>query len=741
VGAFGIVYNLVRMREDTLVEAEPRSARAAKQRGEPRQSRRKAAVAAGESGAVTMPERSFPEINWRPLVFGAAAALMLVVMGNFVWVLKYASAFGIGGKGFYEWVAVQGLTNNEPRADGAWYPTEYFGFFDASRIIPLRDDPLDQNDFYVITEFPMFSFVLGDIHPHVMALPFVLLAVGLALVLYRSDEPLDITYWLQKPLMLLATAVVLGALAFINTWDIATMAFLLVAAVFVANWLSTRSVIREGGRPSLGALSRDDIATLAAVAAVNVPLMVLLIALLTPGLLITLGLIVVNLAWLVAFGVYLSSKRWPDVVEAAVQTVSFALPLVMLAVVIYAPFYRSFTSQADGILPVVTREGIDESGTRPLHAFLYWGPLFAAVLPFLAASLLAARDRIVRRDLLIAGAVPVVIIVAWAALFAFMKAIGDEDVKPAYDFFTQIGDRGTGWITAILFGAAVGAALLALWLEVTSDNREASIIFALLLTSTALLLVLGTEFFYVGDVFNVRMNTVFKLYYQAWLLLALAGGFALYHLVSTWKTSSGNMLTLNRVWAGLAAVALVGAALYPFGATLNRIRPYDGDGAQAVKRQTDAEANGLDGISRFPQGERDAIARLTKLAQGQDIVIAEAAGQSYTSAGRIAAATGAPGVLGWPGHEDQWRGGTAEARAGRFEDLEQLFRTTNLGEVRQIVDKYGITHIYVGDLERTTYGSVTGALEKFSEFPVAFQTDGVIVYRAEGIEEEASTTP
>jgi uncharacterized membrane protein len=185
----------------------------------------------------------------------------------------------------------------------------------------------------------------------------------------------------------------------------------------------------------------------------------------------------------------------------------------------------------------------------------------------------------------------------------------------------------------------------------------------------------------------------------------------------------------------------VGAALYPFGATLNRIRPYDGDGAQAVKRQTDAEVNGLDGISRFPQGERDAIARLTKLAQGQDIVIAEAAGQSYTSAGRIAAATGAPGVLGWPGHEDQWRGGTAEARAGRFEDLEQLFRTTNLGEVRQIVDKYGITHIYVGDLERTTYGSVTGALEKFSEFPVAFQTDGVIVYRAEGIEEEASTTP
>ena len=91
----------------------------------------------------------------------------------------------------------------------------------------------------------MFSFILGDLHPHVMALPFVLLVVGLALSLYRSEEPLDITFWLQRPLLLLAAGVLLGGLTFINTWDIATMSFVVLAAVFVSNFMRVRALTAD----------------------------------------------------------------------------------------------------------------------------------------------------------------------------------------------------------------------------------------------------------------------------------------------------------------------------------------------------------------------------------------------------------------------------------------------------------------------------------------------------------------
>jgi uncharacterized membrane protein len=66
------------------------------------------------------------------------------------------------------------------------------------------------------------------------------------------------------------------------------------------------------------------------------------------------------------------------------------------------------------------------------------------------------------------------------------------------------------------------------------------------------------------------MNTVFKLYYQAWLLLALAGGFALYYLASHWRLSFEGAVPYRAVWAAAAVIVLAGAALYPLGATYNR---------------------------------------------------------------------------------------------------------------------------------------------------------------------------
>ncbi|MEX2598314.1 MAG: DUF2298 domain-containing protein, partial [Dehalococcoidia bacterium] len=55
----------------------------------------------------------------------------------------------------------------------------------------------------------------------------------------------------------------------------------------------------------------------------------------------------------------------------------------------------------------------------------------------------------------------------------------------------------------------------------------------LLLFAFAAALVMGVELFHVTDVFQGelrRMNTVFKAYYQAWILMSVLGGFALWYI-------------------------------------------------------------------------------------------------------------------------------------------------------------------------------------------------------------------
>jgi uncharacterized membrane protein len=121
-------------------------------------------------------------------------------------------------------------------------------------------------------------------------------------------------------------------------------------------------------------------------------------------------------------------------------------------------------------------------------------------------------------------------------------------------------------------------------------------------------------------------------------------------------------------------------------------------------------------------------------------VVLEAVGEDYSAFGhaRMSTFTGRPTVLGWGGHEDQWRG-TSAARAGRFEDVNQLYQAGDMAAVEQIVKKYGITYIYVGQLERDTYGDA--ALGKFSNLPVAFTHGNVTVYEAPGTSVEAAAAP
>ena len=107
-------------------------------------------------------------------------------------------------------------------------------------------------------------------------------------------------------------------------------------------------------------------------------------------------------------------------------------------------------------------------------------------------------------------------------------------------------------------------------------------------------------------------------------------------------------------------------------------------------------------------------------------------------------------VMAYPS-PDSWRNSIAVYRNTSKPDLEStmdLFRlmrasgslnqAADLSESLRIAEKYGVTYIYVGDLERSTYG--VQAMEKFSALPVAYDAGGVTIYAA-GLGEGGQAAP
>ena len=109
----------------------------------------------------------------------------------------------------------------------SWTPPDFWWWFHASRVINTFDGVhfIDNT----IQEFPFFSFLLGDMHPHVMSIPFIALFIGIALNIYRLPSDFWRNYRSVYPYAIVLTAaLVLGGLGFNNLWDMPTFAALLI---------------------------------------------------------------------------------------------------------------------------------------------------------------------------------------------------------------------------------------------------------------------------------------------------------------------------------------------------------------------------------------------------------------------------------------------------------------------------------------------------------------------------------
>ncbi|NJN97658.1 MAG: hypothetical protein HC875_28050 [Anaerolineales bacterium] len=240
--------------------------------------------------------------------------------------------------------------------------------------------------------------------------------------------------------------------------------------------------------------------------------------------------------------------------------------------------------------------------------------------------------------------------------------------------------------------------------------------FVLILALVGLALPLSVEFVYLRDNFGIRMNTIFKFYFQAWVLLALASAFAVYY-------GSVHSRGLARVaWQAGMALLVAGGLVYPVLATPNKADFF----------QNEPTLNAIAWIASHRPGDYAAIEWLRANASDQAVIL-EAPGApagefgAYNYSGRISAMTGLPTLLGWGGHQSQWRGNYDEP--GRREpDIDQLYNTTDLRQTQALLDKYGISYVIVGDFERERYAPP--GLRKFEQLmDVAFQQDGTTIYQ------------
>jgi uncharacterized membrane protein len=135
------------------------------------------------------------------------------------------------------------------------------------------------------------------------------------------------------------------------------------------------------------------------------------------------------------------------------------------------------------------------------------------------------------------------------------------------------------------------------------------------------------------------MNTIFKFYFQIWILWSLAAAYATALL---WQVAASRWLILSRV--AISIVILMGLA-------------YPGFGLGMRISRMNAENTTLDGTAHIERYNPDEMAAIRFLREAPLGTLAEAIGGSYSGYARIATNTGQPNVLGWPGHQGQWRGG------------------------------------------------------------------------------------
>jgi YYY domain-containing protein len=644
------------------------------------------------------------------LVYSMTGKYKYAVLGGFL--LACAGNFHTLSFIFDKIVNLQGLQNI---INGIF---SFQFIWDPTRIYPTP----------VITEMPFFSYLYGDLHAHNIAIPVTVLAIALVYNFFAAEnKSFNIYESFGKDragviLSVSATAIALGSMLAINTWNFPPLIIFLLASILVMSYMMFRDnknavkKVKQAGRGAFMSLSAGKAA---------------------------LAAVILSVAAYIAFipfhlhfqSPYRAAIGWVTRPEQVDLYTMFEYFGVFFFIILG---YTYMTVQAVSA-PFVEKSGLLKLKMRKFN--------FDKILDHVDGVF----GKIVRSNSMLLRLIG-------AAAFVLVF-IGLLFLQPTFAFiFAMAG--------AVIFSVMV-----------SKDKQE---VFSLLLVFTSLGIIAGTELVYIAD---GRMNTVFKFYMVAWtflscgvpyLLFKIAGNFrkvlvmkkhdgyfaagivlallALFLVLMAIDVKTGKSLfkgfyvalviavpaaffILKDRIGKLAAVSsiifiLLPAALYPvIGAAAKdmicSINPSKGphiDGTIYMRSMTQRPGSATD----FDDDDYATIEWINSNFKSLDTVLEAPGDRMYSGLSRISIFTGMPTLIGWSYQVSQQSG--RPDVSGRSNIANDIYSTMDAAQAQSLLRQYGVKYVYVGAIEKASYSPL--ALNKFAAFcDTVFTSGNAVLYR------------
>lgn len=540
---------------------------------------------------------------------GLAGAALLVLIGNLDAVRQvFQRVFGDADAGAFDW----------------WAP---------SRVHPDSSD---------ITEFPLWSFIFGDVHPHVMGLPFAGLVLGFAIALVASARRSTPSH---RHVLAVCLGIASGLVRAIHTWDLPVVLGISCGAVVLAtlahdaaSWLSR---VKQGA----------------------------------------IDLLLVGVTHLAVIAPFISHQElFNSGFQRSPRTTSPSEYFIHLGV---------FVVIAGGVLVFRNSQilgRLNGSGggrfSKTLNA-----ALIAVAIGGAAVASLWGIEVLVVGLMLVALLTPMLI----------------------YELKQENPNLGYLLATGVLI-AAIAASVFADALVVENDID--------------------------------RMNTVFKFLFQSWHLFAVFGGFGVWFLIESLRTTEPRpgrfrvaAKTQRVTWGILLATSLLAGSVYAFAGTPARLRDRFEITAPTLDGLaylgTEPTVTDADGEEISLADDLPLIEWLRANAVGTPTIL-EAPGPLYTWTSRISVNTGLPTVIGWDWHETQQRWAYSDEIADRVEEVEAFYESDDDAEAARLLLRYDVEYVVVGTLERAR-GEPEGIanLESIQGLTPVFRSGENVIYRVD----------